>query len=195
MANYNKKISDTNIRIGEVRFSFAYVFSPRKDNDGQPDKYGVQLLIPKSNTEAIKLINEAAEMAKKTPPKKNGWGNKSAAAIAKLKPNLRDGDEENPGDPTYEGMWFINANTGLERKPGIRVLENGQLVEALDEDDFYSGCYGAATISFFSYNNNGNVGIGCALNNVIKTRDGVRLAGGHTAEQDFDDLTSGSCLD
>ena len=39
---------------------------------------------------------------------------------------------------------------------GVRVLDNGQLVEALDEDDFYSGCYGAAAISLYPYNSNGN---------------------------------------
>lgn len=192
--NFNKKISDTSIRIGEVRFSFAHVFSPRKGDDGSPAKYGVQLLIPKSDTEAVRLIKEAAEAAKKIGPK-TGWGNKTPAAIAKLQPNLRDGDEENPDDPTYAGMWFINANTGLDRKPGVCVLENGSVSDALDEEDFYSGCYGAATISMFAYNTSGNTGIACALNNVIRTRHGERLAGGRTADQDFGDLTGASCLD
>lgn len=194
MPNYNKSISDTSIRIGEVRFSFAYVFSPRKGDDGAPGKYGVQVLIPKSNTEAVRLIKEAAEAAKKIGPKA-GWGNKTPAAIAKLQPNLRDGDDEYPDDDTYKGMWFINANTPQDRKPGVCVLENGSVSDALDESDFYSGCYGAVTISMFAYNTNGNTGIACALNNVLKTRDGERLAGGRTADQDFGDLIGASCLD
>lgn len=193
MANYNKKISDTNIRIGEVRFGYCHVFSPRKKKDGSDDKYGVQLLIPKSDKEAVKLINDAIETAK-TNGVSAKWNGKMPPA-SKLTLPLRDGDEENPDDPTYEGMWFMNANTGLTRKPGIRVLDNGQLVEALDEDDFYSGCYGAAAISLYPYNNEGKMGVACALNNVVKTRDGEKLAGGRSAEQDFDDLTSGSCLD
>ena len=49
MANFNKKISETAIRIGEVRFSYAYVFSPRKNEDGTDGKYSVQLLIPKTD--------------------------------------------------------------------------------------------------------------------------------------------------
>ena len=193
MPNYNKKISDTNIRIGEVRFGYCHVFSPRKKEDGSDDKYGVQLLIPKSDKEAVKLINDAIEVAKKTGVSTK-WNGKMPPA-SKLNLPLRDGDEEFPDDEVYEGMWFMNANTGLTRKPGIRVLDNGQLVEALDEDDFYSGCYGAAAVSLYPYNSNGNLGVACALNNAIKTRDGERLAGGRSAEQDFDDLTSGSCLD
>lgn len=192
-SNYNKKISDTNIRIGEVRFGYCHVFSPRKKKDGTDDKYGVQLLIPKSDKEAVKLINDAIEIAKKAGVSTKWFGKMPPAS--KLTLPLRDGDEEFPDDETYEGMWFMNANTGLTRKPGIRVLDNGQLVEALDEDDFYSGCYGAAAISLYPYNNEGNMGVACALNNVVKTRDGERLAGGRSAEQDFDDLTSGSCLD
>ena len=193
--NYNRRISDTYICIGEVRFGYVHVLSPRKKKDGSNDKYGVQLLIPKSDKEAVKLINDSIEVAKKAGVSTR-WNGKMPPA-SKLTLPLRDGDDENPDDPTYEGMWFMNANTGLTRKPGIRVLDNGQLVEALDEDDFYSGCYGAASISLYPYNNEGNVGVACSLNNVVKTRDGEKLAGGRSAEQDFDDLVSaaGSCLD
>ena len=62
------------------------------------------------------------------------------------------------------------------------------MVPALDNDDFYSGCYGSASINFFPYNTKGNKGVAAGLNNVIKTRDGERLAGGKTAEEDFADL-------
>jgi hypothetical protein len=193
MANYNKRIGDTTIRLGEVRFGYVHVFAPRKNDDGTDGKYGLQILIPKTNTQAVKLIEEAAEAAKQKGPK-SGWGNKAAAA-KKLTANLRDGDEEKEGDPTYEGMWFINANTPTTQKPGVRVLENGTVSEALDGDDFYSGCWGAVTVSMYAYSNSGNIGIGCALNNAIKTRDDERLSGSTNADQDFADLTSGSCLD
>ena len=191
--NYNKKISETTVRLGEVRFGYVHVFTPRKNEDGTEGKYGVQILIPKTNPQAKKLIEEAAEAAKQKGPK-NGWGNKAAAA-KKLTANLRDGDEEKEGDSNYEGMWFINANTSPTQKPGVRVLDNGQMYEAMDGDDFYSGCWGAVTVNLYAFNNNGNMGIGCALNNCIKTRDGERLSGGSNAESDFADLASGSCLD
>ena len=49
----------------------------------------------------------------------------------------------------------------------------------------------------FAYNTSGNVGIAAGLNNLIKTRDGERLSGGHTAEEDFNDLvdSAAACLD
>ena len=186
MANFNKSISPTAIRIGEVRFSYANVFSPRKKDDGTDDKYSIQLLIPKEDATAKKLIDGAIEAAKQAGV--SGKWNGKLPPASKLKLPLRDGDEEFPEDANYEGMWFLNASTPLTNKPGVRVLEEGQIVEALDEDDFYSGCWGCAAINFFAYNTSGNQGIAAGLNNCIKTRDDKRLGGSRSAEQDFADL-------
>ena len=195
MANYNKKINDTSIRLGLVRFGYVNVFSPRKNEDGTDGKYSVQLLIPKKDTQAKALIEAAVEAAKEKG-KTSKWNGKIPPA-SKLTLPLRDGDDEFPDDPTSEGMWFMNASTSPDRKPGVRILDGGQIVEALDGDDFYSGCYGCATVNFFPYNSSGNMGVSAGLNNVIKIEDGDRLAGGHSAEEDFGDLTGGaaSCLD
>lgn len=184
MSNYNKKITDTNIRIGEVRFSYAHVFEPRQSDNGGDAKYSVCVLIPKTATSIIEMVNAAIDAAKaKGPNKTKGWvGGK---VPSRLTVPLRDGDEEDKG-PEYEGMYFLNCTSMT--KPGVRVLENGKVVEALDTEDFYSGCWGAVTLNFFAYDNSGNKGVGVALNNVIKTRDDNRLAGGASAEQDFADL-------
>lgn len=191
MANYNKVITATSVRLGEVRFSYANVFAVRKNEDGSDGKYSVCLLIPKSDAQAKKLIDAAVEAAKQAGiPSK--WGGKLPSA-AKLHLPLRDGDAENPDDPTYEGMWFMNASS--TQKPGVRVLENGVMNEALDSDDFYSGCWGAVVVNFFPYNVSGNVGVAAGLNNLIKTRDDERFGGGRSADADFGDMASGSCLD
>ena len=50
MANYNKKLNDTTVRIGEVRFSFANVFEPKAGANGGEPKYSCAILIPKSET-------------------------------------------------------------------------------------------------------------------------------------------------
>ena len=194
MANYNKKISDTSIRVGEVLFCYANnVFSPRKNEDGTDGKYSVQILVPKSDKQAVKMIEDAIEAAKKAGVSTK-WNGKLPPA-SKLTVPLRDGDEEFPDDETYAGMYFFNASSAANHKPGVRVLENGQIVEALDGDDFYSGCFGCATVNFYAYNVSGNMGVAAGLNNVIKTRDGDRLSGGRSAESDFADLASGSFLD
>lgn len=191
MANYNKAITATSVRLGEVRFSYANVFAVRKNEDGSDGKYSVCLLIPKTDVQAKKLIDAAVEAAKQAGiPSK--WGGKLPSA-AKLHLPLRDGDAENPDDPTYEGMWFMNASS--TQKPGVRVLENGAMHEALDSDDFYSGCWGAVVVNFFPYNVSGNVGVAAGLNNLIKTRDDERFGGGRSADADFGDMASGSCLD
>lgn len=191
MANYNKVITATSVRLGEVRFSYANVFAPRKNEDGSDGKYSVMLLIPKSDAQAKKLIEAAVEAAKQAGVQSK-WGGKMPSA-AKLHLPLRDGDDEFPDDPTYEGMWFMNASS--TPKPGVRVLENGVMSEALDSDDFYSGCWGAVVVNFFPYSVSGNVGVAAGLNNLIKTRDDERLGGGRSADADFGDMASGSCLD
>lgn len=181
MPTYNKKISETNIRIGEVRFSYAHVFEPQKDDEGK-DKYSVAVLWPKTATAITKLVEEAVAAAKEKG-KTSKWGGKIPA---NAKSPIRDGDTEREDDEAYAGMYFLNCSS--KQKPGVRVLENGKVVEALDMEDFYSGCWGAVTLNFFPYDSKGNKGVGAGLNNVIKTRDDERLAGGASADQDFGDL-------
>ena len=191
MANYNKSITATSVRLGEVRFSYANVFAKRKNDDGSDGKYTVCLLIPKADAQAKKLIDAAVEAAKQAGVQ-NKWNGKLPSA-AKLHLPLRDGDAECPDDPNYEGMWFMNASS--TQKPGVRVLENGVMSEALDSDDFYSGCWGAVVVNFFPYSVSGNVGVAAGLNNLIKTRDDERFGGGRSADADFGDMASDSFLD
>ena len=170
--NYNKKLSDTSVRIGEVRFSYANVFEPRSSMGGEP-KYSCSILIPKSNKEAVGLVTDAVNAAIAAH-----WGDKAPRT---LRSPLRDGDVERE-DPVYEGMWFINASATTRVKPAVKVLDGGILADALDTDDFYSGCYGAAVLNFFAYDKNGNRGVSAGLNVVLKTRDGEKLSGGMSAE-------------
>lgn len=182
MANLNKAISDTAVRLGEVRFSYCNVFSPRRNPDGTTGKYSVCVILPKSNTDAVKLFSQAYEAAR-LAGKASKWGGKIPAKVSLP---LHDGDEERD-DPAFENAWYFNCSSN--NAPGVRVKDElGQIVEALDDGDFYSGCYGAVTVNLFPYSNNGNNGVGVGLNNVIKLRDGERLSGGRSADADFGDL-------
>ena len=123
---------------------------------------------------AIKKAIENAKVAGKSKiVDKNGNIPKS------LKLPLRDGDEEREDDPAYEGMYFINAST--TRKPSI---VDKDLNPIMSQDEFYSGCYGRASINFYAYNVNSK-GIAAGLNNLQKLKDGEPLVGGSTAEEDF----------
>ena len=185
MAKFNKKIKDTSVRLGEVRFSYTAVFQPKKNDDGTPSKYGVCIIIPKEDTETVNLVKEAIDAAKQRG-KMGKWGGKIPANV---KSCLRDGDIDREDDEAFAGCYFLNASS--RNKPGVKVLEDGVVSDALDEEDFYSGCYGAVTLDFFPYESSGNKGVGAGLNNVIKTRDGDRLSGGRSADEDFADL--GTC--
>ncbi|EIA24002.1 hypothetical protein SFB3_226G1, partial [Candidatus Arthromitus sp. SFB-3] len=52
----------------------------------------------------------------------------------------------------------------------------------------YSGCYGYASINFYAFNTNGNKGIACGLNNLMKIEDGEPLGGRVSAEIDFEGI-------
>lgn len=162
---------------GKVRFSYANVFEPTAMQDGQTPKYNVSIIISKSDTKTVEAIKKAIEAAKEAG--KSKIADKNGKIPVNLKTPLRDGDEERPDDPAYENSYFINANS--ERKPGI---VDRDLNPIMSRDDFYSGCYGRASINFYAFNVNSK-GIACGLNNLQKLEDGERLAGGSSAEEDF----------
>lgn len=171
----------TKVVTGEVRFSFLNVFEPKGINGSEP-KYSVSLLIPKTDTKTINAINRAVEAAKQS-----GIGKFGGKIPAVMKLPLRDGDAERPDDEVYAGYYFVNAN--CKQQPGL-VYKNGQKI--IDSTDLYSGCYGHASINFFAFNNNGNKGVACGLNHLMKTRDGEPLGGRSKAEDDFAGLIEDS---
>lgn len=169
--------NSTKVITGKVRFSYANVFEPTAMQDGQTPKYNVSIIISKSDTKTVEAIKKAIEAAKEAG--KSKIADKNNKIPVNLKTPLRDGDEERPDDPAYENSYFINANS--ERKPGI---VDRDLNPIMSRDDFYSGCYGRASINFYAFNVNSK-GIACGLNNLQKLEDGERLAGGSSAEEDF----------
>lgn len=169
--------NSTKVITGKVRFSYANVFEPTAMQDGQTPKYNVSIIISKSDTKTVEAIKKAIEAAKEAG--KSKIADKNGKIPVNLKTPLRDGDEERPDDPAYENSYFINANS--ERKPGI---VDRDLNPIMSRDNFYSGCYGRASINFYAFNVNSK-GIACGLNNLQKLEDGERLAGGSSAEEDF----------
>lgn len=169
----------TKVITGLVRFSYAHVWEPQAINDGDDKKYSVSLIIPKSDKKTIKAIMDAIEEAKE-----EGRLTKFKGKVpAKLKTPLRDGDEERPDDEAYANSYFVNATSF--NKPGIVDKDINPI---LDRDEFYSGCYGRASITFYPFNANGNIGVACGLNHIQKLKDGEPLSGRSTPEQDFGDL-------
>ena len=176
MANKTNAAS-TKVVTGEVRFSYAHVFEPASIEGSEP-KYSVSILIDKKDKQTLERIKAAIEAAKQAGLSKFG-----GKIPANLKLPLRDGDTEREDDPVYAGKYFINANA--KTKPGL--VDKG-CNPIIDMTEFYSGCYGHASITFYAFNTSGNKGIACGLNNLMKTRDGEMLGGRASAEDDFADL-------
>lgn len=168
----------TKVITGKVRFSYCHVWEPDA-MEGQEPRYSTAILIQKSDKTTLKKIDEAIKEALELGKTKFGGKNPT-----KYKHPLMDGDEEKPDSPEYEGMMFLNAKS--KEKPGI---VDQDLNPILDKSEFYSGCYGRASITFYAFDTNGNKGIACALNNLQKLEDGERFDGRASAEEDFaDDL-------
>lgn len=164
---------------GKVRFSYVNVFEPRSVEGGEA-KYSITLLIPKSDTDTYnKIIN----LIKKTLSEAVADVFKGVMPTNPRFP-IYDGDGLRPsGEPFGEecrGHWVITANS--KEKP--EIVDAG-LNPIMSKSDFYSGCYGRASIVFYAYNTSGNKGVGCGLNNVQKLEDGQPLSGRSTAAEDF----------
>lgn len=162
-----------------TRWSYANVWEPKSINGGTP-KYSVSLIIPKSDTKTVAKIKAAIEAAYREGEAKLKGNGKSTPPLATLKTPLRDGDLERPDDPAYANSYFINANSATA--PGIVDADRNPI---LIRSEIYSGVFGRASITLFSFNSNGNKGIACGLNNLQKIRDGEPLGGKASAESDF----------
>lgn len=162
------------IVTNKVRFSYAHVFQPQAAIEGGTPKYSVSLIIPKSDTETVAKFQKAFEDAATTNAAFFG------GAVPKgLKGGLRDGDAEKD-DPAYANSFFVNANSA--NKPGV---VDANMNPIIDPSEFYSGCFGRASVTLYPYNASGTKGIAVGLNNVQKLEDGEKLGGGTSAAVDF----------
>ena len=172
-----KVVNDTKVIFGPCRLSYTHVFekySPDGDGEG---KFMTNVLIPKSEKKTIEAIKKAIEAAKKAAIVAK-WGGKEPK---KLDLALRDGDEKD--DEVYEDHFYLNAKSNT--RPGV---VDRKKVPIVDEEEVYSGVWAIVSVTFFGYDKNGNKGVACGLNNIMKFKDGERLGGRASAESDFGDI-------
>jgi hypothetical protein len=160
---------------GKVRFSYANVFQPKASIEGGTPKYSVSLIIPKSDKATVTKLQKAFDECKT-----GSAGYFGGKVPPMLKGGLRDGDVEKPEDPAYANRYFINANSA--QKPGVVDADMNGII---DPSEFYSGCYGRASVTFYPYNAQGSKGIACGLNNLQKLEEGEALGGATSAAADF----------
>lgn len=176
----------TKVLTGEVRLSYAHLSTPYanpRQVNADP-KYSVTLLVPKTDEATYRDLVASRDAAYEAAVV-NDWKGARPQMRSQL---IYDGDgarqDGTPFGPECAGHWVITAST--KRKP--QVVDISNINVELAPQDIYSGMYARVTLNFFSFNSNGNKGVGCGLGNVLKTRDGEPLAGGSTAAQDFDGI-------
>ncbi|OSR23723.1 hypothetical protein B8A62_09920 [Listeria monocytogenes] len=170
------------VKTGKVRFSYVHVFEPWAGDESQEKKYSVCLIIDKTDKKTVKAIKSAIKELKESKEAITVWGGKNGTAPKNLKTPLRDGDEERDEMEEFEGKYFVNANS--KRQPGVINKKRKELTA----EEFYSGCYGRASIDLYAYNSNGSKGIAVGLNNLLFLEDGEPLGfSALSAEDDFDD--------
>jgi hypothetical protein len=162
-----------------VQFSYCNLFKSRAFSDDQKAKYSMCVLVPKKYTKTLQKLQAGIDDAIRDGQEKFHWSDKQVKA---LRLPVRDGDEEKADEhPEYAGMYFFNASS--DTKPDV---VDADMVEVIDSDEVYSGCWGRVSVTFYPYDNHGNRGIGAGLNNVQKIKDGERLGGTRaSAESDF----------
>lgn len=171
------------VTINDVRFSYCNLFQPKapfNNPQGEP-KYSVTVLVPKTNTAAKAVIDNAIAQAidAGVSSKWNGVRPPQPAIC------VHDGDGPRPSDGSSfgeecKGCWVFTAST---KQPPFVVDEYVQNI--IDPTKVYSGMWGNVNVTFFAYNNAGKKGIGCGLNGVQKIRDGEALGGQITAQEAF----------
>ncbi|MCQ4615995.1 DUF2815 family protein [Corynebacterium sp. CCUG 18816] len=179
------------IKDSEVRLSYANIWTPRENDEGDEAKYGTAILIPKSDTATIKMIQDGIKKALEEG--KGKFGGK-IPPVATLKLPLRDGDAEKDleKNPEYAEHYFLNANS--KRAPQIVGPDNRPIT---DENEVYSGCYAHISFDLYAYNHpKGGKGVAAGLGNIQKVRDGDALGGAViTAEDDFGPAPGGATMD
>jgi len=156
-----------------VRMSYLHTFTPTSYNDGPP-RYSATLLIDKKDSDTLSAIDYAIEQC--CIAGKEKWGKDWNPT----KLPLRDGDVEKSQDEAYQNKWYVNAHS--TKQPTVVGRDTSHIITSSDE--FYSGCYGKASITFYPFSHPDLDGIAVALNNLQKWEDGERL-GQSSAVTDF----------
>lgn len=172
-----KTVNETKVIFGPCRLSYTHVFQKYSPDGGGDGKFMTNVLIPKSETKTVKALNAAIEAAKNAAIVSK-WGGRIPK---KLDLPLHDGDDKD--DDIYSGHLFVNAKSST--RPGVVDVNRAPIV---DEEEVYSGCWAIVSVTFYGYDVNGNRGVACGLNNIMKFRDDDRLGGRTSAENDFGDI-------
>lgn len=172
-----------------VRFSYLNVHEPRLNSESGKMEFSVMVLIPKSNTEDVKVLKDTIKQlvhqqwtAEKKPVPPKFWN------------PLRDGDTDLKNDGSSygeeaKGCYLLNCKTGEDSPPnvvGTTKGADGKYVK-LARKDIKSGDWGRVSVMLGVYLK-GTTGVGAYLSSVQLTKEGEPLGSQSSAEDDFKDF-------
>ncbi|MST82001.1 DUF2815 family protein [Bilifractor porci] len=168
---YTAKIKkDGSVITGLVRLSYPHLF----EKDEASDKYSASLIVPGDDTESLKVLEAAVELAKEDGKSKK-WGGKIPG---KLTEPIHDGSESTDTSGAYDGNYYFSARSSSRPK-----LFDEDGVEIIDPEELYPGCYVRAIVAFYPYNMSQN-GVGVILKGIKKIKDGDQLGGSNNVTAD-----------
>jgi hypothetical protein len=182
--NPAKVIIGTPDKPARSSFMFCRTLKAPEDGDG-PSKGTCAILFSKKDKKTYKRVMNAIEEAGRKK-----FGKSFSSKSKRIKTPILCGDELFE-DPEYtvgeeaKGMWFIS--TSCYKVPQL-VDASGQRVLDPDEIDsmMSSGNYFLFSVTFKAYDNESK-GVRGELNNLMFVKEGDRLDGSSSAEDDFAD--------
>lgn len=167
------------IKTPKFRASYASVFEPRKPKKGdesKPAKYELCMIFP-AGTDLAALKAAAMEVAEE----KFGAKARDLIKAKKIKWPFHKGNDDKPEEPAFKDSEYLNARSKM--RPGI---VNEKLEDITTSDEFRSGDYARASVSFFGYDDESK-GVGVLLYNIQRLGRGEPLDGRVDADKEFDD--------
>lgn len=169
------------------------MFKARASEEGGREKYGVQLMIAKTDTATLKTLERIIIGACVAA----GWGDEAKVRdlLAKgiIKNPVLDGDGKQgmtqDGTPKegLAGTFFVRASSGADYPPQV-VDENVQRIATYDPARFKSGDYGYPVVNAYTWDhpkNGKGVTIGILAFQKIKDGDPLGGSGGVDASKFF----------
>lgn len=181
-----KRVQDTKVVIGPVRLTYCHVQAPYNFNEDDARKYQTGILIPKEETEAVKVIQDAIKEAE-NQALSGVWGGKKPKDY---KSPLRDGDDRDD-DETFQGHYYLTAKSNqhpnIQDRHGndLKWEKNADGEYVLEEEDLlYSGIWVFISFRFFAVSK-GKKPVCVGLDNVRIAKDDTPLGGRSSANSDF----------
>lgn len=182
-----------------ARLSYPILFTPKANDQGKM-LYSCALLFPKDFATAGARLGLPPRLIEAAGPALSAM-KKLAAETAieffggkdKLPLGIKNQDlgkasgwpfrdqAQRPGEGYEPGALMINISSTI--KPG---LVDRNLVDILNEQDLYPGCWVRASVTCYGYKAKGNTGVSFGLANIQKLCDDDPIAGRSRPEADFE---------